>query len=161
MIIEVKGDILLSKAEAIAHGIAVNDDFKHGFALSLREHWPALYKDFRHYCHSSSPKEGTMWMWKGVGSAAIYNLFTQAAPKHEGDHPGKATLPNLNHALKHLAQELETNNLKTLAITKIATGVGGLPWEEVKPMLEKHLGGLKTKVYVYSTFAKGVKAEEK
>lgn len=161
MIIEVKGDILLSKADAVAHGVAVNDDFKQGLALSIREQWPALYKDFRHYCHTSSPKEGEIWMWRGPGSAAFYQLFTQPAPKHEGDHPGKATLPNINHALKHLAHELEKSGAKSVAITKLATGVGGMPWSEVKPMIEKHLGGLKLNVYVYSTFAKGVKAEEK
>jgi O-acetyl-ADP-ribose deacetylase (regulator of RNase III) len=47
MIKEVAGDILLSKAGAIAHGVAPHDDFKQGLALSLREHWPGMYKDFR------------------------------------------------------------------------------------------------------------------
>ena len=36
MIQEVSGDILLSKAHAIAHGIAPNDDFHSGLALALR-----------------------------------------------------------------------------------------------------------------------------
>ena len=44
MIYEVSGDILLSEARAIAHGVAPNDNFATGLALSLREHWPALYK---------------------------------------------------------------------------------------------------------------------
>ena len=47
MIYEVSGDILLSDARAIAHGVAPNDNFTTGLAFSLREHWPALYKDFR------------------------------------------------------------------------------------------------------------------
>ncbi len=48
MIYEVSGDILLSEARAIAHGVAPNDNFANRLpALSLREHWPALYKDFR------------------------------------------------------------------------------------------------------------------
>ena len=50
MIHEVSGDILLSKAHWIAHGVGVDDDFKSGLALSLRERFPSLYKDFRHYC---------------------------------------------------------------------------------------------------------------
>lgn len=51
MIYEVSGDILLSDA-------APNDNFATGLALSLREHWPALYKDFRNYCHIYHPKAG-------------------------------------------------------------------------------------------------------
>ena len=49
MLKEVTGDILLSTAGAIAHGIAPHDNFKQGLALSLREQWPGMYKDFRHY----------------------------------------------------------------------------------------------------------------
>ena len=37
MIIEVSGDILLSNAQVIAHGIAPNDDFATGLAHALRE----------------------------------------------------------------------------------------------------------------------------
>ena len=56
MIQYVSGDILLTEAEGIAHGVAPNDDFKQGLALSLRERWPAMYKDFRHFCHTQHPK---------------------------------------------------------------------------------------------------------
>ena len=61
MITEVQGDILLSKAAAIAHGVAPNDHFDSGLALSLRERWPAMVKDFRHYCQTSHPKSGEIW----------------------------------------------------------------------------------------------------
>jgi O-acetyl-ADP-ribose deacetylase (regulator of RNase III) len=42
MIKEVSGDILLSKAQVIAHGVAPNDPFHNGLALQLREQWPAM-----------------------------------------------------------------------------------------------------------------------
>jgi O-acetyl-ADP-ribose deacetylase (regulator of RNase III) len=80
MIKEVTGDILLSKAGAIAHGIAPNDDFKQGLALALREQWPAMYKDFRHYCQTYNPKPGSRWSWKGPGAPGLVHLFSQEAP---------------------------------------------------------------------------------
>ena len=46
------GDILMSRDQAIAHGVGPHDNFAQGLALSLRERWPAMYKDFRHYCRS-------------------------------------------------------------------------------------------------------------
>ena len=159
MIREVQGDILLSKAEAIAHGIAVDDDFKQGLALSLRERWPSLYKDFRHYCHTKSPKQGEVWTWRGPGSAAIVNLFTQSPPRHSGDHPGPANLAAVGHSLKHLAEEVKENGYQSVAITRVATGVGGLKWEEVQPLVKQYLGGLNVPVYVYTTYVKGQAAE--
>ena len=50
MLEEVAGDILLSKAQVIAHGVAPGDHFNQGLALALRERYPAMARDFRHYC---------------------------------------------------------------------------------------------------------------
>jgi hypothetical protein len=36
----------------------------------------------------------------------------------------------------------------------------GLDWEEVKPLLDKHLGDLGSPVYIYVTYQKGVKTDE-
>lgn len=159
MIREVEGDILLSKAEAVAHGVGVDDDFKQGLALQLRERWPSLYKDFRHYCQTHSPKEGDIWSWKGVGSSAVICLLTQEPPKGKGQHPGKASLSNVSHCLKNLAAEIKKQGYKSLAITKLATGVGGLDWDEVKPLIEKHLAPLEISVFVYSKYVKNQAGE--
>ena len=58
MIKEVHGDILLTGAQAIAHGVAPNDHFDRGLALSLRENYPSMAKDFRHYCRLDNPSPG-------------------------------------------------------------------------------------------------------
>ena len=159
MIKEVTGDITLSKASAIAHGIAPNDHFDSGLALSLRETFPAMYKDFRHYCHQFHPKPGGAWIWSGVGSRVI-SLFTQEPPQTERSHPGKASLVHLNHALKELSNMITEENLESIAVPRLATGVGGLDWEEVKPLIYKYLDPLPVKVYLYSHFTKGVQAAE-
>jgi O-acetyl-ADP-ribose deacetylase (regulator of RNase III) len=160
MIKEVEGDIFLTKAQAIAHGIAINDDFKHGLAAQLKEQWPALYKDFRHFCKTESPKEGDVWAWKGVGTPVIFSLFTQAQASHEGGHPPKATLQNLNHAFKNLVKDLAEQKIPSIAVTKISTGVGGLDWSEVKTVIEKDLSQFEGKVFLYSSYKPKIMAEE-
>ncbi len=160
MIKYVTGDILLTEADAIAHGVAPQDDFKQGLALSLRENWPALYKDFRHYCKTKSPKTGELWSWKGAEGPMIINMMTQEPPPSAQGHPGKASISNLNHCLKDLLKELKEQDIKSLALTRVATGVGGLDWGEVKPLLESALSELTIPVYIYETFQKGEKAQE-
>ena len=71
MIQEVEGDILLTKAGAVAHGVAPHDNFANGLALALREQWPAMYKDFKHACQVSERKPGELWVWSGVGGCAL------------------------------------------------------------------------------------------
>lgn len=161
MIHEVTGDILLSGAQAIAHGVAPNDHFDSGLALALREKWPSMAKDFRHYAHQSHPKPGEIWMWGGTDGARIFNLMTQEGEIAHGTRPGKATLANVNHCLRRLSHELEKENIKSLALPALATGVGGLKWADVKPLIEQMLGGVSIPIYIYTTYHAGVKAVEK
>jgi O-acetyl-ADP-ribose deacetylase (regulator of RNase III) len=161
MLQEVQGDILLSGAAAIAHGVAPNDPFSQGLALSLREKAPALYKDFRHYCHTQNPKPGTLWAWVGADGVRVVNLFTQEpAEGHHGGKPGRASAANVGHALKALRQLAEAEELRSLAVPRLATGVGGLGWEVVRPLIAQHLDDLGIPVYVYATYHAGVKAGE-
>jgi O-acetyl-ADP-ribose deacetylase (regulator of RNase III) len=159
MIHEVTGDILLTKAQAIGHGIAPNDHFDQGLAAALHEKWPMMVKGFRHYAHQTHPKPGELWGWSGVG-VHVFNLMTQEGEHHHGAKPGKATAANVNHCLKRLRHELEKEHLKSIALPKLATGVGGLDWSEVLPLIRTHLDELDFRVFVYTHFQKGVQANE-
>ena len=163
MIHEVSGDILLSSAQAIAHGVAPNDPFHSGLALALRENWPAMYKDFRHYCQGNHPKPGTMWAWSGAGPKGpvrVVALLTQEGGYEHGAKPGAAHENYVNHALKDLHAWVEREKVQSLALPRLCTGVGGMSWETVSPLIRKHLGALKIPVHVYTTYHKGVKANE-
>ncbi len=153
MIQEVSGDIILSDAEVIAHGVAPADHFNQGLALSLRERWPAMAKDFRHWCHQTHPKPGAAWIWSGPGEdgqvARVVCLLTQEESSSHGNVAGKARIEHVNHALKSLRQIVEKEQIKSLAIPRLATGVGGLQWSDVKPLIQNHLGDLTIPVFVF------------
>ena len=161
MIKEVAGDILLTKAKVLAHGVAPNDNFATGLALALRERWPAMYKDFRHYSQTFNPKAGGLWTWAGVGGVRIVNLYTQEPAANYGARPGRAKIENVNHCLKALCQLIEEEKFESVALPRLATGVGGLDWKDVKPLIAKHLGHLSIPVYLYTTYRPEVEADEK
>ena len=160
MIKYLSGDILLSKAQAVAHGIAPNDHFDAGLALSLRQDWPALHKDFRHYLHTAHPKPGGLWVWTRADGRRVINLFTQEPAPAEHAHPGKATYQNVNHCLRELHKRIEHEKIPSLALPRLATGVGGLEWNQVEPLIQQHLGSLQIPIYLYTTYQKGVQAAE-
>ena len=159
MLIEVSGDILESKAQAIAHGVAPGDNFNQGLALSLRKDYPAMYKDFRHYCQVAHPKPGTLWAWAAADGRRVISLLTQAPAPSHGANPGKATIHNVSEALKALRKLIEEEAFESIALPRLATGVGGLDWREVKPLIERHLADLEANVFVYTTYEKGVAGE--
>lgn len=161
MLKTVTGDILHTKCQAIAHGVAPNDDFSHGLALSLRKNWPAMYKDIRHFTQTTNPKPGTLWIWGGTSGTRIINLFTQEGSEgHQTSHGSKATLTNVNHCLKALRKEIDDCSIKSLALPRIATGVGGLDWKDIKPLIEEHLNSLSIPVIIYETYTADLEAEE-
>ena len=160
MLHELSGDILLSGAKAIAQGVAPNDDFHHGLALQLRERMPAMYKDFRHYCQTRHPKSGELWTWMSSDGRYLVNLFTQEAAYAHGSKPGDASLSNVNHTLHALRNFVQKEKITSLALPRLACGINGLDWNDVKPLIEKQLGDLSIPIYLYVNYQKGVKANE-
>ena len=162
MIRSVSGDILLSGAHAMAHGVAPGDHFSSGLALQLRERWPAMVRDYRHWCHDRNPKPGEVWFWGGPEGTRIVNLLTQepSPDHHRHGHPGQANTEYVSHALKALSQMAREEAFTSLALPRLATGVGGLRWEDVEPLIRQHLGDLGIPVIVYTTFQQGVRADE-
>ena len=82
----------------------------------------------------------------------------------EGDHAssasGRASTPNVNHVLKRLRHELDKGDVKSIALPRLATGAGGLDWDQVRPLITHHLGDLAMPVYVYVTYRKGEAGKE-
>ena len=157
---EVEGDILLTKAQVIAHGIAPNDPMNQGLALALHERYPAMHKDFHHWCHNAHPKPGGAWMWGGAEGVRIVNLLTQDGGYGKGSHPEKATEKNVNHALRALKKIAEKEKFTSIALPKLATGVGGLEWDHVRPLIESQLGDLDIPIMIYTVYHAGQAAKE-
>jgi O-acetyl-ADP-ribose deacetylase (regulator of RNase III) len=157
---KVHGDILNTSAELTAHGVGPNDHFDQGLALALRERWPSMYKDFRHWCKVKGPKAGTAWFWGGPEHTRIVALLTQAAPKDQRSHPGPATTHNVNDALRVLRKIAEEEGVSSVALPRLATGVGKLDWEDVEPLIQHHLGDASFDVIVYESYEPGVTADE-
>jgi O-acetyl-ADP-ribose deacetylase (regulator of RNase III) len=129
-------------------------------ALALHDKFPAMHKDFHHWCNQQHPAVGGAWIWSGAGGVRIVNLLTQEGGYEHGARPGKASLKHVRDALRELAQMAVSEGFTSLALPRLATGVGGLEWSEVKPLIQSRLGELAIPVFVYSEFHAGQAAHE-
>jgi len=119
-----------------------------------------MYKDFRHYCQNHHVEPGDLWTWGGTDGVRILSRFTQETAKHEHANPGKAHIEHVNHALRELHKLVLKEKFTSLALPRLATGVGGLDWQAVRPLIDTHLGGLEIPVIIYRTYQSGVKAAQ-
>ena len=160
MIYHVSGDILLSKAQVVAHGVAANDPMSQGLALALHKKYPSMHKDYHHWCHVKHPKPGEAWMWGGSDGVRIVNLITQEGGYGHGARSGDASLKNVRNCLKSLEKISRKESFTSIALPRIATGVGGLSWSDVEPLISQKFGDVKIPVYLYSDYVPGKSAEE-
>ena len=54
------------------------------------------------------------------------------------------------HALHALHRHVIADKITSLALPRLATGLGGLDWAEVRPFVEKTLGDLPIPVYLFA-----------
>jgi O-acetyl-ADP-ribose deacetylase (regulator of RNase III) len=156
----VSGDILLSRAQVLAHGVAPNDPMTQGLALAIRQKYPALHKDFHHWCSQQHPKPGSAWLWGAPGGVRVVNLLTQEGGYGANARPGRATLHHVRESLRALAKMAVHESFESVALPRLATGVGALAWEDVLPVIEDRLGALGIPVYVYAEYRPGRVAHE-
>jgi O-acetyl-ADP-ribose deacetylase (regulator of RNase III) len=160
MIFKVEGDILLSKAYAIAHGVEKNDPMNKCLALELNNKYPTMRTDFHRWCHQHNTKPGEAWLWTGSNNTHIVHLITQESLENNDHLHGKATLSNIRQALSALVKIIATEKFTSIALPRLATGVGDLEWDDVWPLIENNLGNLAIPVYVYVTYIAGKAADE-
>lgn len=106
------------------------------------------------------PDPGKLWTWSGASDTHLINLFAQDGSYGHGAKPGRATVTNVNHALRALAAEIQKEGYTGVALPRLAAGVGGLNWEEVEPLIEAHLGALSIPIIVStSNFRVSIRAQ--
>jgi O-acetyl-ADP-ribose deacetylase (regulator of RNase III) len=155
MIFKVEGDILLSQAQAIVIGVEKNDPMNRGLTLELSNKYPTIRTDFHRWCHQHNTKPGEAWLWTGPNNIRIVHLITQENLESPDHLHGKATLNNIRHAFSVLVKIIADEKLGSIALPRIATGVGDLDWDDVFPLIENSLDGLAIPVYVYTTYIAG------
>lgn len=160
MIHEIAGDLLLSRAQVLAHGVSPNDPMDQGLALALHKRYPDMHKAYHRWCHQHHAEPGEVWLWRSEQGVVIVNLLTQDNWDGHAHHPGKANVPNVNHALRALEKLAAKEHFTSIALPRLATGVGGLDWADVWPLIVNRLGHLEIPVYVYADYRPGLRGIE-
>ena len=152
MIYEVEGDILLSRAEVVAHGVSANDPMNQGLAKTLHENFPTMHKDFHHWCHQQHPKPGEIWLWYGLADTKIAQLIIKDGGYSHHPELTKTKPNHIRHALQALKKLAAKEKFRSIALPRLGTGVGGIEWTEVLPIIYEVLHDLTIPVYVYVAY---------
>ena len=141
MIHYVKGDVLESREQVVAHGVNCTGHFGSGVAGAIKRKKPYIREQYlsleEHELGTCQfvPYEGRVWV----------NAHTQQDKGYDGAK--YADLTAIACCLSEIDEYMEENGLYTIAMPKIGCGLGGLKWDEVSILVE---GILDTReVFVY------------
>lgn len=148
----VRGDLFLSEAQTLAHGVNCRGRMGAGIAVEFRRRFPKMYKEYRQRCHHEELRPGDLLLWK-ESTPWVLNLATQ-------DRTSGATIAFVEECLTGLARGRANDGITSLAMPRIAAGLGGLAWHEIRDLIDSILGPLPIPIFVYEDYVEGLAADE-
>ena len=142
MIIYVKGDIFNSQMETIVNPVNCVGVMGKGLALEYKRRYPALFLSYKSTCARKLIIPGRVYVSRQQDKKVL--LFPT---KDHWKDPSKYEY--IDSGLTYFAKNYKALKIRSCAFPRIGCGLGGLDWEKVKALLEKHLGDLDIEIEVY------------
>ena len=106
------------KENHVAIEVSKDEHYKTPYLKSLKENWPSLAKDYRHYCHTFNPKTGDLWTWTSPEGQKFFHLVLDE--KGSDPHPHNLVnadrLQSFKKALKKLKKVAEEEDIKKVEL---------------------------------------------
>ena len=142
MIRYVKGNIFDSKMETIVNPVNCIGVMGKGLALEFRKRYPALFLSYKSACARKLISPGKVYVSNQQDKKVL--LFPT---KEHWKYPSKNEY--IDSGLGYFSKNYKALKITSCAFPRIGCGLGGLEWEKVKALIEKHLGDLDIEIEVY------------
>jgi O-acetyl-ADP-ribose deacetylase (regulator of RNase III)/uncharacterized protein YwgA len=134
MIKRTTGDLLKADAEALVNTVNCVGVMGRGVALQFKKKFPKNYAQYKKACDA---QEVT------IGKMLIFPLGTLSNPRFIINFPtkehwrGHSQLSYIEDGLEALVAEVKAHDIRSVAIPPLGCGLGGLEWNEVRPLIER------------------------
>jgi hypothetical protein len=112
-------------------------------AREFKSRYPAMFVDYVRRCERGEVRPGFPYLWED-DFVQILNFPTKRHWRED------SRLADIDDVLRFLAASYSSMGIATLAMPPLGCGNGKLVWEDVKELLETHLGSVSLEVFVYA-----------
>lgn len=126
------GNLLQADAEALVNPVNCVGVMGRGLALQFREQYPANFTAYKEACRTKTLTPGVM---------LVHPLNTQTNPRYLINFPtkdhwkGQSKLVYITSGLTALIASVRQYQIASIALPALGCGLGGLRWEEVRPLI--------------------------
>ncbi len=141
------GDILKDESEALVNTVNCVGVMGRGIALQFKDAFPENFKEYAAACKRGDVKPGNMLVHetgKLTGPRYVINFPTKRHWR------GKSRIQDIESGLKGLKGVLREKHIRSVAIPPLGSGLGGLDWVEVRPLIDgamRELPDIRVTVY--------------
>lgn len=139
MISYAHGNLLDTEAEALVNAVNTAGIMGKGIALMFKERLPENFVAYAEACKAGRVRTGSMFVTRvdePRGARWIINFPT----KQHWRNPSK--LEWVRDGLADLREVVEERKIRSIALPRLGCGLGGLNWEDVRPLIESAIGDL-------------------
>ena len=152
MIQYTSGNILKAGTDALVNTVNSVGIMGRGIALQFKEAFPANFKAYAAACRLGEVQPGRMFVFY-TGLTAPRYIINFPTKRH---WRGKSRIEDIRSGLDALVEELRRLEIRSVAIPPLGSGLGGLDWAQVRPLIDQALARLpEVEVIVYEPGGKG------
>ncbi|MFN8816652.1 MAG: macro domain-containing protein [bacterium] len=134
------GDILKTDVEAVVNTVNCVGVMGRGIALQFKNRYPGNFRAYKAACDRGEVRPGRMF---------VYDVGAAKTPRYIINFPTKrhwregSRMEDIASGLAALREELVARSIRSVAVPPLGCGLGGLDWEQVRPMIVEALDGLR------------------
>lgn len=130
------GDILKDDSDAIVNTVNCVGVMGRGIALQFKNAWPENFAAYAAACKRDEVQPGRMFIYE-VGQLTSPRFIVNFPTKRHWK--GKSRMEDIESGLVALVAELRSRGIRSIAIPPLGSGLGGLDWSDVRPVIEAAL----------------------
>jgi O-acetyl-ADP-ribose deacetylase (regulator of RNase III) len=134
-----RGNLLEAEAEALVNTVNCVGYMGKGIALQFKQAFPANFRAYEAACKRRELVPGRMLIHENshfLNPRFIINFPTKR------DYRGKSKIEDIALGLKALIEDVRRLGIRSIAVPPLGCGLGGLSWEQVRPMIESAFNAL-------------------
>ncbi len=129
-----QGDILGSEAEAVVNTVNCVGIMGRGIALQFKNAHPDNFKAYAAACKRQEVQPGRMFVFDTGQLARPRYIINFPTKRH---WRGKSRVEDIQAGLAALVAEVKSRRISSIAIPPLGSGLGGLQWSQVRPLIER------------------------
>ena len=142
-----QGDLLSTNVEAIVNTVNCVGVMGRGIALQFKKQYPGNFKHYETACKRGDVVPGKMLVYETDSLANPRFIINFPTKRH---WRGASRIEDIEKGLPDLINIIKKYNIKSIAVPPLGCGLGGLEWNEVKPLMESiftQLNGVEVTIF--------------